>query len=155
MKKSAAKSPVPVVAGNARYRPLERSVRRALIIGLQTLKLRRTVEAFLVDDRAIRRLNRVYRKKDKATNVLSFPWPDHFVAVHSKARPLGEIYLGPDYIRRHGEDLSCMAVHGLLHLLGYDHTEKGERLRMERKERQIMKLLSARNSSLFLPVRVS
>ena len=64
--------------------------------------------------------------------------------MKGEGRPLGEIYLGPDYIRRHGEDLSYMAVHGLLHLLGHDHTEKGERLRMERKERQIMKLSFSR-----------
>lgn len=141
-KRSATKSAVLVVSGSAKYRPLERAVRRALQEGLSALKKGSSVEAYLVADRTMRRLNRRYRGKDKATNVLSFPWPRNFVAFGFRARPLGEIYLGPDYIRRHGEDLSFMALHGLLHLLGYDHITMRERERMERAERKIVRRIA-------------
>lgn len=136
-KRKPANAVVEVVSGNARYRSLERGVRRALKAALGMLKKEGLVEAFLVDDRTMRRLNKRYRGKDKPTNVLSFSWPRRFAAFNTAARPLGEIYLGPDYIRKHGEDVSFMAIHGLLHLLGYDHDKPSERKRMEAAERRI------------------
>lgn len=138
-KSSVPKSAVLVVSGSAKYRPYERGIRRALTAGLRMLRVRGSLEVYLVDDRTMRRLNKRYRGKDKPANVLSFTWPRQFVAFDVPSRPLGEIYLGPDHIRRHKEDIVCMAVHGLLHLAGYDHERAGDRGRMERKERVIMR----------------
>lgn len=175
-RKKSANAAVLVVSGSAKYRPYERVIRRALTVGLQTLRVRGSLEVYLVDDRTMRHLNKRYRGKDKSTNVLSFPWPRHFVAwnaagrgwdasaagvhvlrvqerhreaVNAASRPLGEIYLGPDHISRQKEDIVFMAVHGLLHLAGYDHERAGDRARMERKERVVMRAQSVSRRSEF------
>ena len=75
-------------------------------------------------------------------NVLAFSAPEHFPRPDIKGEFLGEIYLNPDYIEGHGEKLSDMLVHGFLHLLGYDHEEKNDRIAMEKKEKQLSNLLS-------------
>lgn len=100
------------------------------------LKLKKPIDVFLVDSQAMRKLNRKYRKKDKSTNVLSFPAPLHF-----PINTLGEVYLDPTYIERHKEDLTFMLVHGVLHILGYDHEKKGDRIKMEKKEARVLKAL--------------
>ncbi|MEK7555161.1 MAG: rRNA maturation RNase YbeY [Patescibacteria group bacterium] len=71
-------------------------------------------------------------------NVLAFPAPKRFVRPDAKGIFLGEIYLNPDYIETHGENLIYMLVHGFLHLLGYDHMKKNDRMAMERRERALM-----------------
>jgi len=102
----------------------------------ELLKLKKPIDVFLVDAQAMRKLNRKYRKKDKSTNVLSFPTPLYF-----PADTLGEVYLDPKYIERHKEDLALMLVHGVLHILGYDHEKKNDRIKMEKKEARLLSLL--------------
>lgn len=75
-------------------------------------------------------------------NVLSFPAPKNFPRPDIKEKPLGEIYLNPDYIERHGENLDYMLIHGFLHLLGYDHKKKNDIIRMEKKEKECLTSLS-------------
>jgi len=72
-------------------------------------------------------------------NVLAFPAPKNFPRPDQGGRYLGEIYLNPDYIKKHGEDLIFMFIHGFLHLLGYDHKKKDDRIAMEKKERELLK----------------
>lgn len=72
-------------------------------------------------------------------NVKSFPAPKGFPDTTS----LGEIYLNPGYIEKEGEKLEYMLIHGVLHLLGYDHKKKNDIIRMEKKERHLMKLLGS------------
>lgn len=68
-------------------------------------------------------------------NVLAYPAPKSVPRPDlGGEKPLGEIYLNPDYIRKHGGDLTLMLVHGFAHLLGYDHKRKNDRIRMEKKE---------------------
>lgn len=96
------------------------------------------MEIYLVKDAEIKRLNKHFLGKNKVTSVLSFealpefPRPD----IHP-LRYLGEIYLAPDYIKNHKEDIRRLARHGLLHLLGYTHHKKGDRIRMERLEQKL------------------
>jgi probable rRNA maturation factor len=105
-----------------------------------------------VDDPAIRRLNSTYRGKDKATDVLSFPWNEG----KGNARPgtrslrrvepgktsdfLGEIVISVPAARRNarGEghstlnEIRWLVLHGVLHLLGYDHAcDNGEMTALE------------------------
>lgn len=78
-------------------------------------------------------------------NVLAFPTPPDFPRPDlKKLRYLGELYLNPDCIERRGEELTAMLVHGFLHLLGYDHTIKRERTRMERQETVALRALRER-----------
>ena len=73
------------------------------------------------------------------TNVVSFPAPELFPRPDLPGQFLGEIYLNPLYIKAHGEDLHFMLIHGFLHLLGYDHVRRSDRMTMERKERALMR----------------
>ncbi|MBI4991734.1 MAG: rRNA maturation RNase YbeY [Candidatus Harrisonbacteria bacterium] len=95
------------------------------------------IELYIINGRRMRNLNKRFRGKDKPTNVLSFQKPKNFPGIK-----LGEIYLDPIYIRRHKEDLALMLVHGVLHILGYDHEKKSDRIKMENKEKRLLKQLS-------------
>ncbi len=75
----------------------------------------------IVKDEEIRRLNRMYREKDKVTDVLSFPSADDLSGY------LGDVVISYDQAVRQAEDgdieleLTDLLVHGILHVLGYDH----------------------------------
>ncbi len=102
----------------------------------------------LTDDEGIRALNRDWRGFDKPTNVLSFPAPD-MPAADGSAPPLGDIAIAYETTRREAESegkpfadhLSHLAVHGFLHLVGYDHETDAEAGEMEDLERHILQKL--------------
>ncbi len=75
-------------------------------------------------------------------NVLAFPAPKGFLRPDIKLKPLGEIYLNPQYIKENNEDLEFMFIHGFLHLLGYDHKKNNDRIRMEKRESRLLKKLA-------------
>ena len=80
----------------------------------------------LVDERRIQELNRLHRDKDEPTDVLSFPIDG--VGAEAGPRELGDVVICP----AHSTDLTVAAVHGVLHLCGYDHeTDDGEMLRLQ------------------------
>lgn len=75
-------------------------------------------------------------------NVLSFEADNSFPRPDLAPRKsLGEIYLNLNYIKKNGEDFSFMLIHGFLHLLGYDHMKKNDRIEMEAQEELILKRL--------------
>ncbi|MEW8204261.1 MAG: rRNA maturation RNase YbeY [Candidatus Thiodiazotropha endolucinida] len=97
----------------------------------------------LVDEEESRRLNRDFRGQDKSTNVLSFP----FEAPAEVSLPLlGDLVICVQVVAREaveqGKDPHAhwahMVVHGVLHLLGYDHQDAAEAERMEHLERDIL-----------------
>jgi probable rRNA maturation factor len=102
----------------------------------------------LTDDAGIRTLNGNWRGIDKPTNVLSFPalQPTGPVGPDDAPRMLGDIAIAYDTTRREADDeqkpfdhhLSHLAVHGFLHLIGYDHEKDGEAEAMEALEREIL-----------------
>ena len=91
-----------------------------------------------VDDEEIHRLNKEYRHVDKGTDVISFAFEDNEKVRYNDIRVLGDIYICIPQMKRqaisygHSEkrELSFLAVHGLLHLLGYDHMEKEDEEKM-------------------------
>ncbi|MEK7549204.1 MAG: rRNA maturation RNAse YbeY [Patescibacteria group bacterium] len=89
------------------------------------------VEIYLANNRMMRRLNKEFRGKDKTTTVLSFEEPQNFILPSSKFRKIGEIYLNISDVSRQ------LLVHGLLHLLGYDHKRKNDRIKMEKLEQYV------------------
>lgn len=99
----------------------------------------------LADDAMVRTLNRDYRAKDKPTNVLSFPAPhgpllgDVIIAFETLTREAAEEELTP------ADHLAHLTIHGLLHLLGYDHETEAEALRMEALETSILAGLGIRD----------
>lgn len=101
----------------------------------------------LADDRLVRSLNRDYRGHDKPTNVLSFAGLDETVeAAADRPVLLGDVVLARETIAREAEaqgktaaeHLAHLVVHGVLHLLGYDHESMPEAERMESLERAIL-----------------
>lgn len=101
------------------------------------------VSAFLAKDSTIRTLNREYRKKDKATDVLSFPVDTEH--SHESPRQAGDLAISLDTARKQAEEhghtlqieVKILLLHGLLHLAGYDHeTDKGRMARRERVLRE-------------------
>jgi probable rRNA maturation factor len=104
------------------------------------------VAIVLTDDSAIRLLNRQWRGIDAATNVLSFPSEN----PRGHGPFIGDIVLARETIAREatGEHkpfahhLAHLAVHGFLHLLGYDHEDDKDAAVMERLERKILRRLA-------------
>ena len=89
----------------------------------------------LVDEKTIRVINKKYRKKDQATDVLSFVYfrKDDF----PKNELLGEIVICPSQTKKNEKGIVRVLIHGILHLLGYDHEKKGEmKKEMEDKEKK-------------------
>jgi len=105
------------------------------------------VVVLLCDDAEMRALNREYRSKDKATNVLSFPAPRSMQKVAPGMTHLGDIALGFETCVREAQEqgkslknhVLHLSVHGALHLLGYDHIRDDEAEEMEALERDILK----------------
>jgi probable rRNA maturation factor len=102
------------------------------------------VSLVATDDAHVRTLNRAYRRKDKPTNVLSFPGKP---AEAGRFGPLlGDIVVARETIAREAEaggltiedHLSHLIVHGFLHLLGYDHVHDADAALMERLETAIL-----------------
>ena len=84
-----------------------------------------------VDNETIQTINREYRGLDSITDVISFALEDNEVVDKTKERVLGDIYIciprmieqAKSYGHSEKRELAFLAVHGLLHLLGYDHTK--------------------------------
>ena len=102
----------------------------------------------LTDDGGIRTLNQNWRGIDKATNVLSFPalQPTGPAGPDDAPRMLGDVAIAYQTTRREADEeqkpfdhhLSHLAVHGFLHLIGYDHENDGDAEAMESLEREIL-----------------
>jgi probable rRNA maturation factor len=106
----------------------------------------------IVDDAAIRELNRDHRGKDEATDVLSFPLLS-FETPATRApqddteveRMIGDVVISVDTAKRQAADYDAplqreverLLIHGILHVLGHDHMKAGERARMEAEERRL------------------
>jgi probable rRNA maturation factor len=130
-----------VLLNRQRLRPVSAPrLRRVLRSAAAALRVRGELSLVLAGDGLLRRLNRVYRGKDKATDVLSFPGEggeaglgDIVISVEAaakNARGLG---------RTLAQELDVLALHGFLHVLGYDHeTDDG---RMDRLEGRLRKRL--------------
>ncbi len=104
-----------------------------------------SVAILFSDDAAIQKLNRKYRKKNKPTDVLAFENRESH-SFQGQANYLGDIIISVErakiQAREHqktiNDELFTLAVHGLLHLLGYDHeVSQKKRLEMEALEKQI------------------
>jgi probable rRNA maturation factor len=110
----------------------------------------REIAVRVVGEKESRALNRMWRGKDKSTNVLSFPAPEQSRRgmPREQAVPLGDLVICAQVVRREaqrdgkavGAHWAHMVVHGALHLAGYEHEAgRRERLRMERREVAVLR----------------
>ena len=126
--------------------PLEKFSKKAL----RALKLKSDSAAIaFVTDSEIARLNKIYRKRNKPTDVLSFPAQS--AKRVNKSKFLGDIAIAPAVARRYAKkngrtlqsEICILILHGILHLLGYDHeTDRGQMDRIELKLRRKLGLAS-------------
>jgi metalloprotein, YbeY/UPF0054 family len=102
------------------------------------------VSIAIVDDEAMRNLNRKFRKKNKTTDVLTFPADDSYADPNAQGRPLGDIVISVDQARRQAveqkhslvTEIRYLILHGILHALGYDHeTDDGAMNELEAEVR--------------------
>jgi len=110
-------------------------------------KIKGEVEINLVGNRKIKEINRIYRGKDCVTDVLSFSWQE---GNEAEKNYLGQIFISCDKIKTQAkeygvpaeEEFVRMLVHGLLHLVGYDHIEiRDEKKMFGLQEKIISKII--------------
>ncbi len=100
----------------------------------------------IVDNKKIREINKEYRGKDSVTDVISFAFEEVDDVDYIDMRFLGEIYISYERCKEQASDFghsvrrefSYLAVHGLLHLLGYDHIKEEDKKVMRALEEEIL-----------------
>lgn len=120
----------------------------AVLYGVPTAE----VSITLTDNAYIHALNRQYRQIDRPTDVLSFALNESEepeIADGPAVNVLGDIIISveraeeqaAEYGHSVRREMAFLTVHGMLHLLGYDHMEEAERLEMEKEQKYVMKQL--------------
>ena len=109
------------------------------------------VSVTFTDNEQIKELNKNYRNKNTATDVLSFPMFDDFTNIEMvNDIPLGDIVISLERAAKQGyeighsiyHEVAFLCVHSTLHLLGYDHeTSKADEKEMFRKQKEIMEIM--------------
>lgn len=108
---------------------------------------------WLTTNKTIRLHNRMYRNKDKATDILSFAFHPHLKAGQrikpksSEDKNLGDLIISVEYVQKAAQELDVplekrmqvLLVHGICHLLGYDHELDADYKIMHRKEKHLLK----------------
>ena len=114
---------------------------------------------WLTTNKTIRFYNREYRHKDKATDILSFPYHTQLkagetIVVHSaEDKGLGDLIISMEYVQKAAHDLGVslqermqvLLVHGICHLLGYDHELDEDYEIMHAKESELLTQLKKQN----------
>ncbi|MEK7193931.1 MAG: rRNA maturation RNase YbeY [Patescibacteria group bacterium] len=141
------KNELLVTSLNKKFKKFEKDAKRIILRALEILgKKNVSAEIYLIDGRKMRFLNRKFRGKDKTTTVLSFEEPRNFVSPPSKHKKIGEIYINMSNVKCPAlpagrQKSKVYLIHGLLHLLGYNHKKKNDRIRMMKIERLLIKKL--------------
>ncbi len=110
------------------------------------------VNIIIVDNKKIREINKEYRKIDKETDVISFALEDDDTFIELPIRVLGDIYISVDRVKSQAKDyghsekreICFLVVHGILHLLGYDHMNTSDEKVMFSKQDKILDELDIR-----------
>lgn len=137
-----------VSVSDGRGRPVRAGGLERWLAAAAPARARGEVAVALLPDPRVRDLNKRYRRKDAPTDVLSFPAEPGDVppdAPRTGMRPLGDIVIATGVARRQARDaghpyeteLRVLALHGLLHLLGYDHHDSQDAGRMARLEARL------------------
>lgn len=119
------------------------------------------ISVTFTDNKGIKELNRQYRNKDIETDVLSFPMGENGVYdtdMETGAKILGDVVISMEKARDQAElfghslqrEVGYLTAHSVLHLLGYDHMENLEKVRMREKEELIMEQLGLPASSSYI-----
>lgn len=104
------------------------------------------ITILLTDDDSMRALNRQFRSEDKSTDVLSFSFGDEIPLPDSDLPYLGDIAISVPFAHRQAKtgghsttaELQLLTIHGILHLLGYDHGTEADKREMWRVQRNVL-----------------
>ena len=121
----------------------------------------KTLRVLLKSASGIRELNKQYRDKDIDTDVLSFPMGENGVYdidMETGAKILGDVVISMEKARDQAErfghsfqrEVGYLTAHSVLHLLGYDHIDNLEKVRMREKEELVMEQLGLPASSSYI-----
>ena len=119
------------------------------------------ISVTFTDNAGIRELNKQYRDKDIDTDVLSFPLGENGVYdidMETGAKILGDVVISMEKARDQAErfghsfqrEVGYLTAHSVLHLLGYDHIDNLEKVRMREKEELVMEQLGLPASSSYI-----
>jgi len=144
--------PVEIVRRDAGKRFPSRKLKAIALKLLELVKQDKAeLSLALVGNAEIQRLNAKFRKKNYPTDVLSFPAED---GLSGAVRLLGDVIISVDKARQQArerrrtldEEMATLLIHGVLHLLGYDHERSAKDARiMERLEKQVYRALCDQN----------
>lgn len=122
-------------------------VKKLINFALKYQKIKNSIfNVIIVDEKKIHQLNREYRNIDKPTDVISFALEDDETFIKTDMRVLGDIYIclekansqaieyGHSFLR----EISFLTIHGLLHLLGYDHMNEEDEKKMFKLQEMIL-----------------
>lgn len=122
-------------------------VRRVLNVAIKIEKLENIeFNVIFVDNEYIHKLNKEYRNVDRETDVITFALEDNDKQINNDYRLLGDIYISLDKAKSQAIDyghslkreVCFLAVHGFLHLLGYDHINKSDEEVMFAKQEEFL-----------------
>lgn len=122
------------------------------VLQLEKFEWPAEISVTFTDNKGIKELNKQYRNKDIETDVLSFPMGEngkYDTDMETGAKILGDVVISMEKARDQAElyghglqrEVGYLTAHSVLHLLGYDHMEKLEKVRMREKEELIMEQL--------------
>ncbi len=111
----------------------------------------------LTDNKTMQEYNKKYRDKDKPTDILSFPFypnlkPGQTIQAPSESeKNIGDIIISPEYVKKDlprwnqpfDERMQVLLVHGICHLLGYEHIKDKDYEVMQKKENELLSLLKS------------
>ena len=125
------------------YSYLDRVIKRTL---MKEKALASIFSIIFVSEEEIQTINKTYRQIDKVTDVISFAFEDNKDDSMLENRVLGDIYIciprmisqAKEYGHSETRELSFLVVHGLLHLLGYDHMNKEDEEKMFGLQKEIL-----------------
>ena len=111
------------------------------------------VSIVIISDQKMRKMNKMYRGEDCITDVLSFSEGDASVRVPGNSNFLGEIFISYPQVRRQAkenknsiiEEISILLIHGLAHLMGFEHNTPQKKKQMIRIEQKVLRKLELRS----------
>ena len=130
--------------------PYEEIIEKVINKAFEIERLKKaSCSIIIVDNSYIHKLNKEYREIDRVTDVISFALEDEkSMVIHDGTRLLGDIYIclekAKEQAKEYGHslerELCFLAVHGLYHLLGYDHETEEEAEVMFKKQEEVLKV---------------
>ncbi|MCE5300130.1 MAG: rRNA maturation RNase YbeY [Spirochaetia bacterium] len=146
-KKPASENRAYIHYNKKRFKPGFDPERAVLDIAAAEGKKSLDINVVFTDNNHIKRINLEYRQKAYATDVISFP----FMAPGGRHLHGGDIFISVDkavqqaaeYGETPGGEIQRLLVHGVLHVLGYDHVSKADEKKMRPKERKYLKMIQA------------